>query len=288
MYFERNHKLAVWAVSLSVAIVLIALLILQGVYVPTVDYMIPLQQKVNNTIVLSMIIAIVPPAAIEFNNSLWLKQVEKNLPRLLMDLTESVRSGLSLFDALEVAAESDYGPITEQLEDALVRFNLTSDFEGSLRWLGEKLVIPNAKRMVTILLEAYETGGRMIQVLETSVDMFTGIAEYREEKDSQMSPYILLVYVGNIIFLGISYTILAQFLGPLVKTAQDPMVAQSGLISTIDIEYYHSILFWASIMEGLLGGLVAGKIRENRIGAGLMHSLILLLISILFFNLAPL
>lgn len=284
MYFKRKYKLAVWAVSALIGIFLFIETLRTGVYVPTTEYMIPLNQKVNNTLVLSILITIIPPAFIEYNNSVWLREVDNNIPRLLRDLTESIRSGLSLFDALELAAEKDYGPITPHLEQAMVKFRLTSDLEGSLIWLGEKLIRPSAKRVVTILLEAYETGGRMIEVLETSVDMFTSLAEYKDEKDAQVGPYILLVYVGNIIFLGISWTIIAQFLGPLAKTSQDPLVAQSGMIRMLNIDYYKSILFWSAIIEGLMGGLVAGKIKDNRIGGGLIHSVILLLISIVFFN----
>ncbi len=284
MYFERKYKLMVLGVSIAVAAALFSLMIIQGVYVPTSKYMIPIDQKINNIFAVAILIAIFPTSLIELNNSIWLRQVDKNIPRLLMDVTESVRSGLSLFDALEIATTKDYGPITEHLEDALVRFNLTADFEGALSWLGEKLVRKNARRLVTILMEAYETGGRMIQVLETSVEMFTGISEYKDEKESQMTPYILLVYVGTIIFLGISFTILNQFLAPLMRTAEDPMVAQAGIVRFIDINYYQAILYWAGIMEGLLGGFVAGKIRDNRVGGGLIHSVILLLITIAFFN----
>lgn len=284
MYFERKYKLMVWGASAAVAVALFSLMIIQGFYVPTAKYMIPTDQKTNNIFAVAILIAIFPSSLIELNNSMWLRQVDKNIPRLLMDVTESVRSGLSLFDALEIATTKDYGPITEHLEDALVRFNLTADFEGALNWLGEKLVRKNARRLVTILMEAYETGGRMIQVLETSVEMFTGIAEYKDEKESQMTPYILLVYVGTLIFLGISFTILNQFLAPLMRTVEDPMVAQSGIVQFIDINYYQAILYWAGVMEGLLGGFVAGKIRDNRIGGGLIHSVILLILTIAFFN----
>ena len=285
MYFDRKYKIAVWLVSSFIGMMIIANIFLSGVYVPTREYMIPLEMRANNTFLLAILVIIMPPAFIEYNNSIWLREVDNNVPRFLRDLTEGVRSGLSIFDALEIAATKDYGPITPHLEQAMVKFKLTSDLEGSLIWLGEKLIRPSAKRVVTILLEAYETGGRMIEVLETSVDMFTSLAEYKDERDTQVGPYILLVYIGNIIFLGISWTIIGQFLGPLAKTAQDPMIAQAGVVRMLDINYYKSILFWSAIIEGLMGGLVAGKIRDNRIGGGLIHSVILLLIAFIFFNL---
>jgi flagellar protein FlaJ len=285
MYFDRKYKIAVWLVSSFIGILILANVFISGIYVPTKEYMIPLDMRVNNTFLLAILVIIVPPAFIEYNNSIWLREVDNNVPRFLRDLTEGVRSGLSLFDALEIATTKDYGPISPHLEQAMVKFRLTSDLEGSLIWLGEKLIRPSAKRVVTILLEAYETGGRMIEVMETSVEMFTSLAEYKDERDTQVSPYILLVYIGNVIFLGISWTIIGQFLGPLAKTAQDPLIAQAGVVRMLNINYYKSILFWSAVVEGLMGGLVAGKIRDNRIGGGLIHSVILLLIAFVFFNL---
>ena len=87
--------------------------------------------------------------------------------------------------------------------------------------------------MITILLETYETGGRMLDVLETSIDMFTFLDEYRDERDSQIAPYILLVYVGSIIFLIISFTIVEQFIAPILEVSMEEHVASSGILRNL-------------------------------------------------------
>lgn len=285
MYFNRRYKIAVYSISITLVIVLFVLILLQGVYVPSKPYFIPIDQKLNNALVLGLILALTPPAILEFNNSRWMHGVDKNIPRLLRDVTESVRSGVPLIAALEDASSRDYGPVSKPLESAMVKFNLTSDLEGALTGLGDRLIRPVAKRMSIILLEAYETGGRIIDVLNTSVNLFTSLHEYREERDTQMRPYILIVYLSSLVFLVISWVILIQFLAPLSQSQADPLVVQSGLLKNVlDIHYYKSILFWAAVMEALFGGIVAGKIRGGRISAGLIHSVLLLIITITFFN----
>lgn len=285
-YISRKKELIVLGISLLFALALLAITLIRDDYRPLSPYYIPLNQKTNNLIIGSILIAILPISIIEYQNNKWLKSVDKHVPRLLMDITESIRSGLSLFSALEAAATRDYGPITQPLEDAVVNMRMTADLEGSLKCLGKQLRRPNAMRMITILLETYETGGRMLDVLETSIDMFTYIEEYQEEKNSQIGPYILLVYVGSIIFLIISYTIIEQFIGPILKVSMEQHVAQSGILTNVlDEKYYKSILFWASSIEGLFGGLVAGKILYDRTSGGLIHSVILLIMTLGFFNL---
>jgi flagellar protein FlaJ len=285
IWVKRKYKYAVLGVSLIIAASIIALVIMGGEYQPEAPYWIPLNPRINNTIVIAFMVAILPVSILEYINNQWLKAVDKYVPRLLMDITESIRSGLALMNALEVAATRDYGPINEPLEAAVVHMKMTADLESSLKMLGERLQRPNAKRMVTILLETNETGGRMLDVLETSIDMFTFLDEYREERDSQVNPYIVLVYVGSLIFLIISWTVVMQFIGPIIEASQDPNVSQAGLLrGVLSTEYYKAILFWASTIQGLFGGLVAGKIIYDRVTGGLIHSVILLILTLSFFN----
>jgi len=285
MFFHRRYRIAVWSISLAVASVLLALILLQGVYTPSEPYLIPVSQRVKNAIALGIVVALAPAAAVEFINNRWLSGVDENIPRLLRDVTEAVRSGVPLFTALEDASARDYGPVSKVLEAAMVRFNLTSDLDGSLTWLGENLIRPAARRMSTILIEAYETGGRMMDVLDASVSLFTSLAEYREERYAQMRPYVFVVYMGSFVFMAISWVFLVQFLTPLAAAAATPSVAQSGILQNVlYINYYKSILFWAAVMEAILGGLVAGKMSSGRISAGLIHSTLLLLATLAVFN----
>ena len=117
------------------------------------------------------------------------------------------------------------------------------------------------------------------------MELFTSLAEYREEKASNMRPYIFVVYLGVFVFLTISCVVLVQFLGPLAAAAMNPQEGQAALLhNVLDMDYYKSILFWAAVIEALTGGIVAGKMSGGRIKAGLVHSVLLLLIVLAFFN----
>ena len=285
MYFDRRARIIIWTVSIVIASILYVIFFHEGVYIPAKPYLIPLSQKANNILILVFVSALVPSTIIEFINSRWLREVEDNIPILLRDVTETVRSGVPLVRALEEASTRNYGPISKPLEMTMVKFSLTSDFQRVFTWFGEKLIKPSAKRMSSILIEAYDSGGRMFDVLETSVELFSNLAEYRKEKASQMRPYVFVAYLGTFVFLTISYVVLVRFLVPLAASSVNPLEGQVTLLNNVlDINYYKSILFWAAVMETLFGGLVAGKMSEGRMKAGLLHSVVLLLITIIFFN----
>jgi len=285
VYFKQKYRIAVWAVSGSVGLSIMLIPILLGLYTPQGPYLIPLSQKVNNTMAFGLVIAFIFPAIVEFNNYRWGRQVDRNIPRLLRDVTEAVRSGVTLPRALEEASQRDYGPLSEEFEHAISMFILGAGWEDSLMSLAQRLKRPSALRLSTILIEAHQTGGKMIEVLDASVDLFSSLDEYREEQYSNMRPYVMTIYMATVIFLIIAYVVLHQFLTPLYAASAGATVEESGLLAgVLDINYYTSILFWASIIESIFGGLIAGKIGDRTLSAGLRHSVILTVITLVFFN----
>jgi flagellar protein FlaJ len=287
MYFEQKQRIAVWAVSGSVGLLIMFIPILFGLYVPGGLYIIPLSQKVNNTMALGFVIALAFPAIVEFNNHRWGRQVDKNIPRLLRDISEAVRSGLTLPRALEEASQRKYGPISKELEHAISMFNLGASFEDSIMSLAKRLKRPSAIRFSTILVEAHQTGGRLIDVLNASVELFSSLEEFREEQYTNMKPYMMTVYMTTFIFLTIAYVILHQFLAPLYVASASSTVKESNLLGgVLDINFYTSLLFWASIIESIFAGLVAGRIVDRALSAGLRHSVILLAVTLVFFNIS--
>jgi flagellar protein FlaJ len=285
MYFEQKQRITVYAVSSSIGLLLMLIPVLYEMYSPQMPYLVPLSQKVNNTIACGLVIAFSLPAIVEFNNYRWGRRVDRNLPRLLRDVTEAVRSGVTLPRALEEASQRDYGPISNELERAVSMFVMGGSWEESLMFLAKRLRRPSALRMSTILIEAHQTGGRIIEILKAGADLFSSLDEYKEEQFDNMRPYIVTVYMAVVIFLMISHVVLHQFIAPLYQVSLDANVQETGLLTgVLDANYYTSILFWASSIESVFGGLIAGKIGEKTLSAGLLHSVFLLIITLIFFN----
>jgi flagellar protein FlaJ len=242
---------------------------------------------VNNAIALGIMIGLGFPCIIEFNNYSWKKQVERNVPRLLADVTESVRSGMTLPRALEEASQRDYGPVSKELERAVSMFVLGAKFEDSLTFLAERLRRPVAVKMCMVLVEAQQTGGKLLEVLSTSTDLFSSLNAYKEEQYTNMKPYMMTIYMATLTFLIIAFIMLKMFLAPLSAASNGATTGQSGLLGGVyDINYYASLLFWGSLLESIFGGLVVGKIVDRDIAAGLRHSLILIVITLVFFNIS--
>jgi pilus assembly protein TadC len=284
-YFDEKQVQAVRIASFAIGVLLFVLIFLTAGYFPTAPYWIPLSRKVNTGLALSFLLMILAPSFIEWMNNRYLNSVEMNLPIFLRDITNEVQAGVPLMFALETASTHNYGPITSPLQQTMNRINVTSDIEGSLLWFGEKLVVPQAKRLSLILIEAYSTGGSITDILESSLEMFTILSNFKTERESLTNPYLYIVYLGSFVFLIISWVLLTKFLGPLSVLTQDMNVQASGFVSTIfNIDYYWAILFWAAVIESIVGGMIGGKIKYGKLSHGFFYACILLSVTIFFFN----
>ena len=141
---------------------------------------------------------------------------------------------------------------------------------------------PALSRFATILGVANQAGGKTSEVLDTSVDLFSNIEQYKIEQSNNMKPYLYTIYAAIAIFLLISFIVLNQFLIPLSPASTQNTATNN--VTVFDTNYYTAILFWASIIESLFAGIIAGKIGDGRYLAGLRHSALLLVITLIFFN----
>lgn len=273
----------VWSGSISLGLSILVISVLQRLYSPAPPFYVPLDTKANNALAMSVLIVLLVPSILDSFNLSYVRSVERNLPRFLRAVTESTSAGMILPRALSEVAESDYGPISREFGLAVSRFTLGRDFSEAITEAGRRLRHPLARQVAVLISEAQAAGGRMRGVLESGVELYSTFSEHREERRAELKPYLTLVYISLVIYLLVCYVAITQFLAPVI-TLQSASKAPF-LTSNLSLSYFKSIFFWAGILESVFGGLVAGKISEGVASAGLKHSVILLILTLLFFNL---
>ena len=283
MYIEAKYRYMVWSASISVGVSILVASVLQRLYSPAPPYYLPLDVRANNALAMAVLIILFVPSILDSLNLTYVRSVERNLPRFLRAVTESTSAGMILPRALSEAAKSDYGPISREVGLAVSKFTLGKDFSETITEAGRRLRHPLARQVAVLISEAQAAGGRMRDVLESGVELYSTFSEHREERRSELKPYLTLVYISLVIYLVVCYVAITQFLAPVI-TLQGASKAPF-LAANLSLNYFKSIFFWAGILESVFGGLVAGKISEGAASAGLKHSVILLILTVLFFNL---
>jgi flagellar protein FlaJ len=284
MEWNDNYKKGAIILSVIILVFSIIYVTLYNEFIPSPPFWIPISQEINSVIGLCLFLSILPIAVTQFLGDRWLDSVDQNVPRFLQDVTEDVKSGQSLIVSLEENAKEDYGSITVPLQNALSQFKFTADLARSMNWLGDKLKRPVAKQMTSIFIEAYSAGGRVSEILQSSVTLFRSIDENRQDRRIKTRPYVIVVYVSLGIFLVVSWVILNRFLIPMNTHTQTFTDASGFNLRLLEMSYYRSILFWTALAESLIGGLIAGKISKGKVASGFIHSVILILSTLCFFT----
>ncbi len=235
--------------------------------------------KVNILLVSTLIMTLMPYAIVDFMNRRYVDIIDKTIPAFFKGISESIRAGMTFLEALRNAALTIGGPLGREIERALVRVEFGATIEDSLYRLAQEIKLPNLRRAITILITAHESGGKIIDVLDSAAEMYGIIRAYEEEKRVTLNPYAITVYVAMLLYLFIIYIITYTMFIPLSR-----MAAGTTFLRPVDIGIYKAVLFYSSTIEAIFGGLMVGKLKVGKVSAGLIHIVILLLIVIAFFT----
>jgi flagellar protein FlaJ len=177
---------------------------------------------------------------------------------------------MTLPQALEEAARRNYGPLTAELRKMTAQISWGMSFEEALLALGKRVNTVLVQRTVPMIIEASRSGGRVEKVFDPMGKFIQTTLLLERERRAQTRPYIAIVYVAFFVFL---FTIVLLFKSFFVSIEQLPSLG-TALMAPEDIR---RMFFHMTTIQAFFGGLVAGKMGEGTITAGLKHCLIMML-----------
>jgi len=257
---ERKVKKITWAVSATSAsaIIIFGLLTYWG------------NSLFDEAVFFAIIAAVFPPAILTYLDYQWRKAVDEHLPDLFRSIVQAQETGMTLPQALEDAAKRDYGPLTAELRKMTTQISWGMSFEEALLALGKRVSTVLMQRTVPMIIEASRSGGHVEKVFDPMGKFIQTTLLLDKERRTQTRPYIAIVYVAFFVFI---FTIVLLFKSFFVSTEQLPMLGTA----VMSPEAIRRLFFHMTVVQSLFGGLVAGKMGEGTINAGLKHSLILMI-----------
>jgi len=204
--------------------------------------------------------------------------IDRALPRLLEDLAESQEAGMTLLQSIIESSKRKYGPISGELGVLASQLTWGVPFEDAFGDFARRIGTELTTKVSVLLLEAVRLGGDLKTVFRSTANFVRRMIELREERETQLRPYMLIIYVSTLIF--------ALVVVLMWQTIFKTMAGQgsSGFMRLpLSLEEYRAYLFDLGIIEALLGGFAVGKLSLGATLYGLKHSLVLLvLISLIF------
>lgn len=256
---KKWEKKIAWVVSgvLGVAIVITAFLTSWG------------NPLFDEYVLFAVVITVFPSAVLDYVDYRWKRSVDNHLPDLFRGIVQAQQTGMALPKAVEEASKRRYGPLTRELKKMVAQISWGVSFEKALQSLGKRVDTALMRRSVPLVIEASRSGGRIERVFHPLGRFIERTLTFEKERQTQMRPYIAIVYIAFFVFL---FTIIMLFKAFFVQMTELP-VMWSVLLTP---EEARRVFFHMSSIQAFFGGLVAGKMGERTVSAGLKHSVILL------------
>ncbi len=225
------------------------------------------------------------------------EEMEKKWPSFLRNLSEALKSGMSLPQAFQNAAQTDYGKLNEVIEVSAKQLSWDIPFPEVMDRLEKRMsrsrLIGNS---ISIIMQSYESGGDIARTMDSVSMNLTSIKEAEKEKDATLMQQVYIMYAIYYLFVGIVialYRILeplldmgggGEFLGESTNFCLEigllgPLCSLCPVIGGTDptsqMCYYQALFFIMLIVQGLFTALVAGEIGTGKVTGGVKHALVM-------------
>ena len=226
------------------------------------------------------------PGVVESAYNRWRSKIDDNIPNMLSDVAGNVRSGFNITRAVELTAETDYGPLTEQLKIDKIQLSWGLSFAQVMENQVKRVDSQLAKRTFASLAQASLSGGNTQDVIDAIQRHTTELHQIEKETKNALRPYIATIYIAVGIFLAVSVvlidTFFAQIFASQGKLGQGVSIF-AGLRG-LNLPELKQAFLQMGLMESVFGGLGAGKLGEASFAAGFKHVIVLAVLNIVVFT----
>jgi len=230
----------------------------------------------------ALIVVLTMPALLVLRDERRKRHIDDMLPRFMEDMAESHEAGMTLLKALEASSKRRYGPITGELRHLAAQLSWGVEFEAAFASFSSRIDTELTAKTTAILLEAMRLGGDLKAAFHSTASFVREVIQLRNERESQLRPYMIVIYVSNVIFMAIIMILYQSFFLSMASGS----AGSGGFMSLpMSLEGYKVILFDLVVVEALFGGITAGKLSGGRALTGLKHSVTLLVVVSVVFGL---
>ena len=253
------------------------------------------------------IMSIIPSSLYAYLNFSKYSRMEDHFPTFLRDFAEAKKSGMTFQDALKSRKNTDYGELNKEISRAVNQLSWGMPFMQVMSSLADRLKYSTImKRSFTIILEAFNAGGDVTEVMDDlSTDIKT-IKGLQDERKSDMSQQVIMMYFISVLFLVIAL-MMYNILIPLLSSGLvEVNLFGSSSSSSGDVDYctmvpfvcsicvpfgfgegqlcyFEALFFIMAMVQAITSGLMAGEISEGSAAAGVKHAIVLSVVAFVVF-----
>jgi flagellar protein FlaJ len=241
---------------------------------------------VDDHIVIALLIVLIPYAIFY---EIWSRKVlgiQALIPDFLERMAGINQVGLTIAQAIAIMVNTNLGLLSYEIRRIKRDMEWGANFTEALMRFEERVSTPSIARTVTLITKASEMSGQIGEVLSIASSDAKMTEVLKKERLAEMFIYTAIVYLSFFVFLFVVGVLTTQFL-PVLASISTKGLPTSGALSglgSIPVITFNRLLYHACLVQAVFSGLIAGQMGESALAAGVKHSCILLIISLIAFN----
>ena len=221
----------------------------------------------------------------EYLNHRRIRKIDAVFPDFVRDLAASRRAGMTFTNAILFTSKGNYGMLTKEIQKIAQQISWGSSIEDALESFANRINTKSVRRTVSLIIEASKSGGNVADVLDVAAQDAREIKILEGERRVGMASYVIVIYVSMYVFLAIIAILSGVFIPTLTSGGAAGLANTLGGRSLISAEAIGSVFYFATIVQAIGTGLVAGVFEDGHIESSVKHIFIMVFSGWLLFKL---
>jgi len=214
------------------------------------------------------------------------KQIQYRLPNFLIEVSDGLSTGATIFDSIKVASKSHYGQLSTEIKKMKSQLSWNISVKEILVDFAERMKSAIIHRIVISLNKGLVMGGNTSKIFRAAAIEVGQVNRLENQRKATMSIYTVVILVCFFVFLAIiiimNLTIFKSFFELQGRQVGRMAGVMFNSIDPMELKYsLYSFVYVQSIGAGILSGFM----MDGKVSSGIRYSCILGIISFIIFKL---
>lgn len=236
----------------------------------------PIISVISFLSIMSLVVAI--PVSIRNSR---VAELEQNLPDALKHMSLVLKAGGTVEGALQEAADSGYGPLSDDLGGALKKLKEGKSFEEVLIEASLEGGSVLFKRTASIIVDAKKAGAGMAGVIAEIAEDARDVLRIKRERYSRTMMHVLFLVVSSVLLSPFIF----GFAITIVNYINVGIASSMKGASSFNLCELNTLLLVFICIESIVAAFAVGIIREGKIARYILYAPVMILVALLVFEL---
>ncbi len=284
----------IWSLLVTAPLALLSVLLIvgSGVVEPTASFLTtnPIVATVGLFVVPFLVLTIPLTVLYELQRRRS-QRIASRFPETLNILSSANQMGIPLTDSLDLVARWSDGALADELRKVRNDITWNHDVERALLTFANRLQVPQVTRTMKLIAKGVRSSSDITDIVSIAAEDTRNRYKLESKRRSEMSAYIAIVVIGFLVYLAVIVLMDTAYLTPISQISVEESARQTaggsaaGLfaVGDVPVQSYRTVFFHSALIMGIGTGLLAGKLADDRLMAGLKYAIVLVAITLAVF-----